>query len=136
MGRRLRRWRAVQQHAKTIRDRHHWLRVFYAKIAGARPSGFFFSAATKSFDSDIPYDVFHAVEVQLTLDKRRQPHNQDWAMEDDYGYDVGSMDGFLAAVGLQLHKKGHTFAYDAPFVQKALKAKLIDLKVDITKKTT
>ena len=79
--------------------------------------------------------VSEDVETQLEVDGHKSPHKQDGKMGDDYGYQSQQMDGFLTAVAKRLMKRGYDFSYRKPFIQKALDATLLEIKVLIAGKT-
>jgi hypothetical protein len=136
MNKRTHSWRHVHQRGKrsAIQDRRGpATESFNADLGEVSLEGS--QQAAGGSRASIPGDVDDAVEAQLVKQNRPAPHDPDKVMEDDYGFDPESMDGFLTAVKKRLAARGHRFSYDNPFVNTALKAKLFDLKVKIQGKT-
>lgn len=84
--------------------------------------------------ADADYDVHVACRDQLDEDGRRQPHDPNGKMDDDYQY--LDIDGFLTAVRLRLAARGRTFGFDHPWAVKHRSDTLIALQTAIAGKLT
>lgn len=137
MRKRVRSWHHVHTHKKRVAGRrHHRLLTRFFASPKSRSNLFQVRALVRALGSSIAIDVDDAVEAQLDTEHKPSPRDPDKEMEGGYGYTTDTMDGFLTAVAKRLAQEGHSFRYDNPFIQTALTAKLRELKVKITSKTT